>query len=92
MAIFTLSFRVDASSSQRAVVLRDRLAALLEDEDEVTLISASQAQDSSTYTVTGVDTATKEPFADTVEASDADAAREAVATKTKLVAEARPAV
>lgn len=43
--IALLSFRIDTSSVQKAAALRDQLAALLEDDDQVTLIAKNYAQD-----------------------------------------------
>lgn len=85
--VFALTHRIEASSTQRAVALRDKVAELLEAEDEVTVISSSQAQDDDAeFMVSGFDLEADAPFTQTVTAASADAAEAAVATETKKVA------
>lgn len=89
--IATITHRVQVPSTQKAIALRDRCARALDEDEDATLISSSMAPDTTTFTVTGVDTASKEPFKERVEAKDAeDAGVQAVgSSKTRIVAEVR---
>lgn len=85
----TLTFDVEVASTQKATALRDKLAAELDADTDVTLTHQSMAQRSARFKVIGVDVATKSPFAETVEAADADDAKQQAIgnSKTRIVAE-----
>lgn len=87
----SLNFRVDVDSTQKLTALREKLAAELADDPDVSLIDTNSACDTQTFRVIGVDTSTKEPFNVTVEATDKDDATAQVvgSSKTKIVAEVR---
>lgn len=85
MPTFDITHRVECDTPQKAVALRDRFAKEL----DVTVISSSMTQATSTFTVVGVDMKTQEPFSETVEATDPDDAKAKVETATKRVAEVR---
>jgi glycerol dehydrogenase-like iron-containing ADH family enzyme len=79
-----LSFLIEASSMQKATALRDGCAEWLEAHD-CKVINRTASESLNRYTVYGVDTTKKEPFADPVEAETADDAKVKVASKTKIV-------
>lgn len=87
----TLTFSLDCKSTQHATALRDKTADWLNEDPDVQVFNQSMAPLSQRFRVVGVDTATKDPFADDVEASDEEEAK-AIAvgrSKTRLVAEVR---
>lgn len=86
----SLTFTIDASQ-QKAVALRDKLAAVLGEDDDVGLISSSQAQALESFEVVGVDMTTGESFRETVEAVSREEATGMVATADRVVAAARAA-
>jgi hypothetical protein len=91
---FEIKHRIQASSPQKATACRDRCAAVLEDDGDVTVIASSQAQASRAYEVLGVDTAAKTPFKERTEAKDEKEAESNVvgSSKTRVVNEVRVAV
>lgn len=91
MTEFLLTHKIDASSIQKATALREKVSQVLGEEAEVAVISSSVGQLTQAFEVVGVDTAEKKPFTERVEAKDQHEAEEKVATKTKVVAEVRPA-
>lgn len=84
--IVTLTHRIEVPSMQKATAMREKCAALLDEDDDVTVINSMASKESKTFTVVGVDSKSKEPFEETVEAEDEEDARAQVATETKLVA------
>lgn len=84
--IYALTYLIEAESQQKAIALRDRLAAAIADDEGVSLDSWGLAQQETTYTVSGVDTKTNKPFQTTVEAEDAEDAAKACSKGTKVVA------
>lgn len=83
--IFDLTYRIDVDSTQKAIAIRDKLASLLDEDEDTTLINSTSAQALTEYTVKGVDTKTSKPFEETVEAESADQAEEQVVSKTRIV-------
>lgn len=88
--VYTLAYRVDVQSVQKAVALRDRLSAAIEASDAVDLLSVAQARDTLEFEVVGVNVTTAEVFERTVEAASADEARETVASPTMVVVSSSP--
>jgi hypothetical protein len=90
MTRHTLTYSIDVPSTQKATALRERLAEVLEEDEDVTLINRTSSEDEQTYRVLGVD-GTK-PFDETVSAKDKDAARSTVEGKgkSKVVAAVLP--
>ena len=89
---YILSHKIATTSSQKAAALRDQLAALLDEDDNVTVINSSMAQVTQTYDVIGVDTSSKKPFRESIEAKDEEDAEARVVGKSqsKVVSEVRP--
>lgn len=85
----TLSYRVDTTSPQKAVALRDKLANLLDEDLNTTLIASSSARDTTTYTVTAVDTEAKQKVEQQVEATSPEEAWSEVETDTIIVTDVR---
>jgi hypothetical protein len=91
---FTLTYRIEASSVQKATAVRNKCAALLEETEGVEVRLSSMGRSMPDWNVIGVDTTSKQPFTEKVEAETEEAAKEKVeATKkaTKVVAEVRRA-
>lgn len=87
-----LTFGVDVSSVQKATALRDKTAAWLDEDEDVTVTTQSMAPHGRPFFVAGVDTNTKEPFKERVEAADEQAATKQVVgtSKTRVVAVVQP--
>lgn len=85
--IYELRLRADIPTPQRAVAIRDALAQRLPDDIQVISWDATRA--TRTFTVTSVDTTTKEVTTQTVEAVDGDAAVAQVANATVVVTEVK---
>lgn len=79
-----LVFQIEASSMQKATALRDQCADWLTSKD-AKVINRQVSESLVRFTVYGVETTKKEPFADPVEAQTPDDARTKVASKTKVV-------
>ena len=86
MPAHTLTFRIEDASPQKAAALREKLAELLEEDPDVTLVNRMSSPDTQTYRVVGVNTADNQPFDERVEAKDEDDARKQAGTKTRVVA------
>lgn len=84
----TLTFLIEVPNVQKAAALRDKLAGQLREDEVVTVINEGMARNTKPFKVIGVDTASKQPFEEQVEATDADDAEvQAVGkSKTKVVA------
>lgn len=85
----TLSYRIEVDSTQKATALRDQLASLLTEDPDTTLIAASQARDSETYTVTAVDLDTEKKVEEQVETTSPEEAWAKVETATVVVTDVR---
>jgi len=87
----TLSFGVEVSSLQKATALRDKAAAWLEEDPDVSVFNQTMSPISRQFTVVGVDVAGQVPFVEVTEAQDEDDAKAQVIgkSKTKVVAEVR---
>jgi hypothetical protein len=82
----TLTFAIDVPSTQKATALREKLAEVLAEDGDVTLVNRMSSADEQTFRVLGVDGT--ERFEEQVTAKDV-AAAEAKAvgsSKSKLVA------
>lgn len=94
--IFTLTHRIETTSSQKATAMRDKCAAYLDEDNDVTVINSAMAQDSRQYVVLGANTLTKEPWRKTVEATDEETAKKVAvgsdAPKAQVVVEVRTGV
>jgi hypothetical protein len=86
----TLTFAIDVPSTQKATALREKLAEVLAEDGDVTLVNRTSSADEQTFRVLGVDGT--EPFDVTVSAADKEAARSAVEGKgkSKVVAAVLP--
>ena len=82
----TITHQVEVSSIQKATALRDKVNELLGEDEEVFVIDSHSAQDQPIFTVTGVDTKTKEPFTEQIEAEDEDDAKVQAETGDRVVA------
>ena len=85
MPDYVFTFEVQGITAQKATAIRDRLVARL-GEDNVVVGGYGMAQTTNGYRVCGVDTASSAVFDETVEATDADAARTQAQTGTRVVA------
>ncbi|MEJ7787694.1 MAG: hypothetical protein WKF96_23070 [Solirubrobacteraceae bacterium] len=85
----TLTHRIEVASTQKLTALRDQLANLLTEDPSVTLIASSSARDTTTYTVTAVDTATKKKVERQVEATSPEEAWAKVEAATVVVTDVR---
>lgn len=83
--IYDLTHRIEAETPQKATALRDKLASLLDEDEDTTLINSTSVQALTTYTVKGVDTKTSKPFEQEVEAESAELAEQQVVSKTRIV-------
>lgn len=86
MPVYSAAFQVEVATAQKAVALRDKVAAYIREDPEVTLIAWSAAREQRSYTVYGVDVSTRQPFQQTVTANDETSAAAAVTTVDKIVA------
>jgi hypothetical protein len=85
MPVYTAGFVVRVATPAKAAALRDKVAAYIQQDPDVTLISWSASRDQHTYTVWGVDTSTGESFTETKEADDEPALR-ALYSSPKVIA------
>lgn len=89
--IVDLTYRIDTSSIQKATALRDKLAELLNGDEEVAVVHQGSSQVTDTYEVIGVDTATKQPFRELVEAKSEEDAEAQAETGDRVAADVRRA-
>ena len=88
---FTITHHVDVPSPQKATALRDKCATYLTDEEQITVITSSMAQETKSFRVRGVDVQGKKPFDRRVEAKSLEEAKRSVESNTMIVAAVDPA-
>lgn len=88
----TITHLVEVPSTQKATALRDKCAALLEEDADTTVITSNGSTNARSYRVVGVDTTSKKPFGEVVEADDPEGAAAQVVdgSKDRVVAEVTP--
>jgi hypothetical protein len=84
-----LRFRIETTNIQKATWLRDRVGEFIDKDSDTSLVAATGQAVKHPYEVLGVDTAARQKFAQTVEATNSAEAEQAVATATKVVVLAR---
>jgi hypothetical protein len=75
---YQLTIQVEVASSQKATALRDKLADIAQQDEDVAVLGWGASQETRTFEVIGVDLDTEEPFTEQVEAEDEEAAREQI--------------
>lgn len=83
--IVTLRHSIEVASVQKATALREKLAAVLEGEEDVALVATDQARETRTFTVYGVNVEKREAFTEHVEATTEDEAQEKVAGRDIVI-------
>lgn len=83
-----IDVQIDVASEEEMTAARDLIGTALAGEG-VTVISQSAARVTQRFRVVGIHTDTKQPFDETIEAINADAAKILVETATKRVADVR---
>lgn len=78
-----LTFEIEAPSLEAAGALAGKIRKRV--AEETTVYASSATPKTQNFDVLGVDTSTRERFAEQVEAASADAAESEVATDTKIV-------
>jgi len=82
---YDLRHRIQADTDQKAVAVRDRIAKLLEEDEDVNLVQTDHAQVNRVYTVKAYDTAKGERVEQMVEAESAEAAWDEIESDTVTV-------
>lgn len=88
--IVTLCHHVKVSSIQKATALRDRQAAVIEEDKDAKLLNSSMNKATRAFNVVGVDVNSKQPFTERVDAVDEAEAKTQVESKSKVVAAVEP--
>lgn len=89
--LVSLTYLIEVPSIQKATAVREKCADYLAKDDQVEVVSSSQAQTTHRFEVLGVDTTSKRPFKEQTEAKDAEQAEANVigSSKSKVAAEVR---
>lgn len=91
---YTLTYKIEVGSAQKATAVRDAVAEHIEQMDDVEVRLSSMGRSMPEWNVVGVDTTSKQPFTESVEAETEEEAKAKVEgagkSKTpKVVADVR---